>query len=108
MSEKIQPAELIQLQSSQQKPLVIDVRSEEEYLAGHVPGAIHIPLDELEGRLDSLPQQTIVPYCNMFHPGTSRGEKARDVLQAHGLDARVLDGGLSSWKDAGLPLKEDL
>ncbi|GEM46755.1 rhodanese-like domain-containing protein [Deinococcus cellulosilyticus] len=108
MTQKIEPDELQHLQTQHNQPLIVDVRSEEEYLAGHVPGAIHIPLADLASRIGDLPQQTIVPYCNMFHPGSSRGEQARDLLQSHGLDARVLEGGFQGWKKAGLPVEEEL
>lgn len=103
----IEPADLQKLQQ-EQDPLIIDVRSLEEFQAGHVKGALHIPIDQLESKLSELPSdRTIVPYCNMFHPGQSRGEKARDQLQAFGLDAQVLQGGFPAWRDANLPTETD-
>jgi rhodanese-related sulfurtransferase len=63
MSELITVEELRQQQGAGDAPLVIDVRGEEEYAAGHIPGALHIPADELAGRLDEIPEgQPVVPY----------------------------------------------
>ena len=49
---------------------------------------------------DAPRDRPVVPYCNMFHPGASRGERARDVLCAAGLDARTLFGGFPAWREA--------
>jgi phage shock protein E len=75
-----------------------DVRSPEKYAAGRVPGARHIPLADLEARQGELPPDRVpVPYCNMFHPGSSRGERAADLLRGAGYDARALLGGYPAW-----------
>jgi rhodanese-related sulfurtransferase len=80
------------------RPLVIDVRSAEEFRAGHLPDAQHIPIDELERRLAELPpDRPIVTYCTMQHRGRSRGEQAAALLRQSGFDARVLEGGLPAW-----------
>jgi phage shock protein E len=82
-------------------PVILDVRSPEEYAAGHVPGARHIPIDDLGARRDELPRdRVLVPYCNMFHPGSSRGERAADLLRRAGYDARALLGGYPAWQAA--------
>jgi iron complex transport system ATP-binding protein len=82
-------------------PLVLDVRSGEEFAAGHVPAARHIPLDELPTRLGELPRdRQIVAYCMMRHPGQSRGERAASLLREGGFDALVLAGGLPAWEAA--------
>jgi len=95
------PADLRIRRVGADAPLVVDVRTPEEYAAGHVPGAVHVPIDELERRIAELPRdRTVVPYCNMFHPGTSRGERARDTLRAAGLDATTLLGGFPAWREA--------
>jgi len=93
-------AELQERRRAAAAPHIIDVRTAEEYAAGHVPGAVHVPIDELEAHLDALPRdRTVVPYCNMFHPGSSRGERARDVLRGLGLDSMTLLGGYPAWRD---------
>lgn len=81
--------------------VVLDVRPVEEYRAGHIPGAISIPLSELEQRLDSLPRDAeIVAYCR--GPYCLLTPRALDVLRRHGLPARRLEDGLPEWRLAGL------
>jgi len=87
-------------------PLIVDVRGASEYAAGHAQGAVNIPLDQLADRLRELPQETpIITYCNMNHPGHSRGERAAALLSARGFAASALVGGLPAWQAAGLPVE---
>ncbi len=83
--------------------VVLDVRPVEEYLAGHIPGALSLPVDELAGRIEELPEDTdIVVYC--------RGEYcvlARDavrLLTERGRRAIRLDDGMLEWRLAELPV----
>jgi rhodanese-related sulfurtransferase len=63
MSEFFRVEELHNRQSQEGGPVVIDVRSEEEYAAGHIPGALHIPAGELGSRLNEIPVgRPVVPY----------------------------------------------
>ncbi len=63
MADFISAAALRQQQAAEEAPIVIDVRGADEYAAGHIPGALHIPADEVEGRLDEIPRgRPIVPY----------------------------------------------
>ncbi|RIK35792.1 MAG: hypothetical protein DCC55_29240 [Chloroflexi bacterium] len=62
-TEYISPTELHQQLQATEPPTVIDVRGDEEYAAGHIPGALHIPGDELEQHLAEIPQdRPVVPY----------------------------------------------
>jgi rhodanese-related sulfurtransferase len=83
--------------------LVLDVRPEAEYAAGHIPGALNVPHDQLAARLAEIPAGTdIVAYCRgrfcVFAPDAVR------LLRARGFPARPLDGGLPGWRLAGLPV----
>ncbi|MEJ2795289.1 metalloregulator ArsR/SmtB family transcription factor [Iodobacter sp. LRB] len=72
--------------------VLLDVRTEEEFSQGHLPGAINIPLDELERRLTELPQdQDIVAYCRGTYCALSG--KAVALLRTKGWNARHLTGG---------------
>jgi rhodanese-related sulfurtransferase len=63
VGDLITPKELRDLQESAHAPLVIDVRGPEEYEAGHLPGAMNVPADELEDRLGEIPSgRLVVPY----------------------------------------------
>lgn len=82
-------------------PTIVDVRSPDEYAAGHVPEALNIPIDELAARSAEIPQtRPVVTYCNMYHPGSSRGERAADLLESLGFRARALNGGYPAWLNA--------
>lgn len=84
--------------------VVLDVRPTEEYTAGHIPGAISIPLAELEQHLDSLPRGSeIVAYCR--GPLCVLAPRAIDLLHTRGFRARRLVEGLPEWRLAGLPVE---
>ncbi|CAL9661670.1 hypothetical protein SUDANB176_07027 [Streptomyces sp. enrichment culture] len=83
--------------------VVLDVRPVEEYLAGHIPGALSLPVDELADRIDELPEDTeIVVYC--------RGEycvlahDAVRLLTARGRRAIRLNDGMLEWRLSQLPV----
>ena len=82
---------------------VIDVRPIEEYAAGHIPGALSLPLNELADRLASLPSDTTIvaycrgPYCVLAH-------EAVRALTASGLHAIRLRDGMIEWRLANLPV----
>jgi rhodanese-related sulfurtransferase len=83
---------------------VLDVRPEDEFTLGHVPGAINIPLGELERRLRELPMdREIVAYCR--GPYCVLSFEAVAALRVRGFKARRLEDGLPEWKAAGLPLE---
>lgn len=87
-------------------PLVIDVRGKADYARGHLHGAVHIPLSKLAERAKRLPHdRPIVTYCNMHHPGQSRGERAAALLSGEGFQAMAIQGGFTSWEAQGLPIE---
>ncbi len=100
--EPIAPGELLRRMRDDQV-LVLDVRPPPEYAAGHIPGAVSIPHDQLAARLAELPAGAdIIAYCRgrycVFAPDAVR------LLRARGFSARPLDGGLPDWRLAGLPV----
>ena len=79
---------------------VLDVRPGEEYRAGHIPGAISIPISELKQRLAELPRdREIVAYCR--GPYCVMSLDAIDVLRAHGFQAVQLKDGIPDWRAMG-------
>lgn len=83
---------------------VLDVRPAEEYAAGHLPGALNIPLSELEAKLESLDAgKEVIAYCRGPHCILAFDAVAR--LRKQGRAARRLDGGLPEWRCAGLPVE---
>jgi rhodanese-related sulfurtransferase len=83
--------------------VILDVRPAEEHAAGHIPGAISVPLPELENRLAELPDGAeIVAYCR--GPYCVLAPEAIGRLRANGFAARRLEDGFPEWKLAGLPV----
>ncbi len=83
--------------------LVVDVRPRDEYIAGHIPGAVSVPLEELERRLEELPAEAdIVAYCR--GPYCLLATRALELLRARGYRARRLEDGFPEWRLAGLPV----
>ncbi|HEU0013198.1 MAG TPA: rhodanese-like domain-containing protein, partial [Longimicrobium sp.] len=82
---------------------VVDVRAESEWEAGHVPGAVHIPLGALDERLADVPRdRPLVLHCQ----GGARSAMAAALLQARGFrDVSNLAGGFRAWQEAGLPVE---
>jgi rhodanese-related sulfurtransferase/biotin operon repressor len=81
---------------------VLDVRPPEEFAAGHVAGAVNIPVHELEKRLAELPKRReVVAYCR--GPYCLMSFEAVQLLRRKGLKARRLKDGLPEWRLAGLP-----
>ena len=95
-----------QEQGAARTPLVLDVRGAADFARGHIPGARHLALAQLAQQTEQLPKDwPIVTYCNMHHPGQSRGERAASLLSAAGLQAMALAGGFPAWEAAGLPVE---
>jgi len=83
---------------------VIDTRPAEEFAAGHLPGALNVPLRELKRRLRELPRdQEIVAYCRGAYCVLSYEAVAE--LRKRGFKASRLEGGYPEWKAAGLPVE---
>ncbi|NMH97014.1 rhodanese-like domain-containing protein [Pseudonocardia acidicola] len=79
--------------------LLVDVREPDEFAAGHAPGAVNMPLEQLDP--DALPRdRLIVTTCRTGH----RGAKAAARLLAAGFGVRNLAGGMTAWANAGLPV----
>jgi rhodanese-related sulfurtransferase len=81
---------------------VLDVRTDEEWNGGHVPGARHIPLDQVEARREELPKdERIYVIC----AGGGRSMKAAIALNGAGLDAVNVAGGTVKWIEEGRPVE---
>jgi rhodanese-related sulfurtransferase len=88
------------VQASRQDIQVLDVREDDEWTAGRIEGAVHIPLGELERRVDELDRnRTIVTVCR----SGGRAGKAAEFLRGAGLKAEVMDGGMTQWAQDKLP-----
>lgn len=87
-------------------PAVLDVRHHDEFRTGHLPGARHVPYEELGERLDEVERfSPIITYCMMRQHGAARSVNAAALLRGHGYQAWALSGGISAWEGANLPLE---
>lgn len=103
--EPLSPEEL-EARLERDDMLVLDVRPEEEYDVGHIPGARSIPVDQLEEHLDELPDdKEIVAYCR--GPYCVYSDDAVRRLREEGRNARRLTEGLPDWLVEGRPVEGD-
>ena len=92
---------LKELSGRRGEALLIDVRTPSEYAAGHVPGAVNIPMEQIEARTGDLTGGSpIVLICQ----GGERAKLTARLLNGFGSSVSVLDGGTSAWAKAGFPL----
>jgi len=83
---------------------VLDVRPAEEFAAGHLPGAINVPVDKLETYLSKLPKRKeVIAYCR--GPYCLMSFEAVEKLRKRGFKAKRLADGFPEWRAAGLPVK---
>ena len=91
----------IQLEQLPADGVLLDVREDEEWIAGHAPDAVHVPMTELAARLDDLPAAT--PLYVICRSG-GRSARVTEYLNTNGWDAVNVIGGMSGWEQAGRPL----
>jgi phage shock protein E len=101
----ISPAELQAQRESGSAPVVIDVRSVQEYAAGHIPGAVHIPHEQVAERIGEVDTANGVALYCMIGPRARLGEAA--LLEAGQAEVFHIEGGFSAWQAAGLPVATD-
>jgi glyoxylase-like metal-dependent hydrolase (beta-lactamase superfamily II) len=99
----IAPADLQALREAQRDTVLLDVRSRLEFEGSWIDGATNLPLEELDGRLDEIPEQReVVVVCRTG----VRATIAAEALARSGRRARVLEGGMQAWRRAHLPMRE--
>lgn len=90
--------------AAEQAPVIVDVREDDEYRGGHAPGAIHIPLGDLDFRSSEIPVGGPV-YVICASGG--RSVRGTQLLEAKGFDAVNVLGGTFGWHNAGLPIVQE-
>ena len=97
----VSPAAVGELAKRADAPLVLDVRSPEEFAAGHVPGAVNIPHDQVATRISELdPGRWVLVYCKSGR----RAGIAEGVLADAGFDVRQIDGSWLRWEAERRPV----
>lgn len=101
----IEPSELASRIGSDDAPVILDVRTSEEYAAGHIPGSINVPLDDLPGGVADLQlssDEEIVVHCQRG----GRAAKAEAELRDAGYtNLRDLTGHMEGWRSGGYPVE---
>jgi rhodanese-related sulfurtransferase len=103
--DELQPITLAELRRRLREgsATVIDVRPRAEFEAGHIPGAISMPVDEVQRRMNELPRRReIIAYCR--GPYCLYSLDAVTLLRKHGFKARRADQGLPEWRGEGLAI----
>jgi len=99
--KSITPEEVYDIITNSGDYLIVDVRTEDEFNQGHIEGAMLLPVQELEDRLDELPlEKPLIVYCR----SGSRSRTAADILVANGFIMVYDMGGISSWTSRGYPV----
>ena len=88
------------VQDARSEVQILDVREEDEWAAGHIDGAVHIPLGDLGRRIGELDEER--PVVTVCRSG-GRAGRAADLLTSSGRRAVVMDGGMQRWAREGLP-----
>ena len=97
----ISPEEVYEIIKNDEDYLIVDVRTKEEYDSGHIEGALLLPVQELEGRLDELPiDKPLIVYCR----SGNRSRSAATTLVENGFKQVYDMGGISDWTAKGYPV----
>ncbi|PRY10038.1 rhodanese-like domain-containing protein [Kineococcus rhizosphaerae] len=83
--------------------VVVDVREDDEWAAGHIATALHIPMGQVPQRLEELPEGPFNVVCR----SGGRSRRTVEWLQRNGYDAVNVDGGMGAWAEAGRPMVSD-
>ena len=104
MSQGLSPEELQEILATPDAPLVVDVRKPVEFGAAHLPGAVNIPLDEIEQRLDELRSDNgVLIYCI----NGARTRQAEPLLYSNDIDnVYHLEGALQAWISEQRPVEK--
>jgi len=97
-ADEVGPAEVADLQA--RGAVLLDVREDDEWTAGHAPDAVHVPLARVGEAVSRFAGQEVLTVCR----SGARSGRAAKTLAAAGVDVRNVAGGMSAWASAGLPM----
>jgi len=101
-NDEVTPQDAVGLRD--QGAVLVDVRENDEWTAGHAPGAVHLLLAEVSDGASRFDGQQVLAVCRSGR----RSAKATEILAAAGIDVRNVAGGMAAWAEAGLPVvRED-
>lgn len=98
----VAPAAVAEITARDDAPLLLDVRTPEEFAQGHLPGAVLIPHDQLAARLDEIDRDRwVLVYCR----SGNRTRTAQDILEDAGIEVRQIEGNWLRWQEEGRPVQ---
>ena len=99
------PMDVLLKRARSKRVVIVDTRPASEYVSGHIPGAVSIPVGDLRRRLKELPRgKDYVAYCR--GPYCIYADRAVEMLRAKGRRARRLVEGFPEWRSAGFPVSQ--
>jgi rhodanese-related sulfurtransferase len=87
-----------------ERAVLLDVRENDEWMAGHAPGAVHVPMGQVEQRLEELAAVFPDPPVHVVCRSGGRSARVTAYLKQAGWDAVNVDGGMHAWAAAGRPM----
>ena len=100
-TDEVGPVEVSDLQA--RGAILLDVRKDDEWTAGHAPDAVHVPLARVDEAASRFARQPVLTVCR----SGARSGRAAKTLAAAGVDVHNVAGGMSAWASAGLPVVRD-
>jgi rhodanese-related sulfurtransferase len=101
-ADRLSPEDARKAVATGGRAATVDLRDQDEFSAGHIPGAVNIPADELDDRLDELSQdEPVIVVCDEG----KRSAEAAERLRERGYEAASVDGGMRAWSGDSLPLQ---
>jgi rhodanese-related sulfurtransferase len=101
-ARSLTPSQVVQMMNRQNTP-VIDLRSFDTFLLGHIVGAVSIPMSELEAKLKKIEKFKLQPIVLVCGTGIESGRAAATLIK-HGFHPQILSGGMQAWRDAEMPV----
>lgn len=100
-ADEVGPLDVAALQA--RGAVLVDVREDDEWIAGHAPDAVHVPLGGVGEAVSRFMGREVLMVCR----SGARSGRAAETLGAAGVDVRNVSGGMSAWASAGLPVVRD-
>lgn len=98
----VSPAAVAEITARADAPILLDVRTPEEFAQGHLPGAVLIPHDQLAARLDEIGRDRwVLVYCR----SGKRASTAQDILEDAGIEVRQVEGSWLRWQEEERPVQ---
>ena len=107
MIDQMKAKDLYQKISVDHNLHVIDVRDQDVFARGHIPGALNNPNQRLQAAPNFVPDNHPVVLYGEDDSGSEDIEKSAQLLQELGLEVHILSGGLAAWTSAGLPIETE-